>query len=118
MIPIAFCEREADLAPMTILRAVDGRLVARRRLRDDRIVPTHRSGRHEDLWVHERAGGRYVRHDDVFDMDAGLESYDYSAMSDGRLWLRPVREWREPSGGSPRFRPLCDRAVASVGDEG
>lgn len=104
--PIAFAERESDLARMTILRMPDGSLVARRRRPDDAIVPSYQTGRHNDAWMHVRSGGRYVRHDDVLDVESGKPSYDYSAFSDGRLWLRPVAEWHEVIDGRPRFEPL------------
>lgn len=117
MTPVAFCERVSDLALMTIVRRDDGSLFARRRLPEDRIVPTHRDGTYEDLWRHVKTQGRYVRHDDVPDMDLdpgnGVPSYDYSSMTDGRLWLRTHASWHDVVDGIPRFEPLCDRAVAS-----
>jgi len=118
MTPVAFCERVSDLAQMTILRREDGRLVARRRSPEDRIVPTFQTGEHDDLWRHVKTQGQYVRHDDVYDIDMdpvdGVPSYDYSAMTDGRLWLRTHASWHDVVDGIPRFEPLCDRAAASA----
>lgn len=118
MTPIAFCDRVSDLAQMTILRDEAGILRARRRIPSDRIVPTHRSGVFDDLWRHVKTQGRYVRHDIVLDMDLdpvdGVPCYDYSSMTDGRLWLRTHASWHDVVDGTPRFEPLCDRAVASA----
>lgn len=115
---IAFCERVSDLARMTIHRREDGVLVAMLRNRDDRIVPTFQTGEYEDLWMHVKTQGRYVRHDPVLDMDLdpvdGVASYDYSSMKDGRLWLRRQTSWHDVAEGIPRFEPLCDRAAASA----
>lgn len=109
MKPIAFCERESDLAPMTIL--LDGeRLVARRRLISDSIVPTYRTGAYNDLWLHVRSGGRYLRHDEVLDLETNELCYDYSSFEDGRLWLRSVSAWHEIVEGSPRFKQIGNAA--------
>lgn len=105
MTPIAFCERERDLARMTILQDGD-RLVARRRTVDDAITPTFQIGALNDLWIHVRSGGRYLRHDEVVDLETGLTCYDYSSFEDGRLWLRPVAEWHAIVEGRPRFAPI------------
>lgn len=102
---IAFCERESDNAPMTILQDGD-RLVARRRLLEDSITPSFRVGAHNDLWLHVRSGGRYLRHDEVLDLETGEICYDYSSFTDGRLWLRSVAAWHEIVEGHPRFIPV------------
>lgn len=104
--PVAFAEREFDLARMTLFRLPDGRMAARRRLAEDVIHPGYQTGRYNDLWEHVRSGGRYIRHDDVLDVERNEECYDYSAYSDGRLWLRSTREWHEEVDGVPRFRRL------------
>jgi hypothetical protein len=82
---IAFADRESDLAPMTILVEPDGLVVARRRLPEDRIVPSARVGSFDDQWLHVGSNGRYTRHDQVLDVDLGLLCYDYSSWMDGRL---------------------------------
>jgi len=105
MTPVAFCERESDLARMTILHDGD-RLVARRRLPEDVIVPTFQTGAYNDLWVHLRSGGRYMRHDEVTDLETGEPCYDYSSIADGRLWLRTIAAWHETVDGKPRFIPM------------
>lgn len=102
---IAFCDRESDLARMTIFDDGD-RLVARRRRIENRIEPTHQDGRYNDLWQHMRSGRRYVRHDDVYDEDAGIACYDYSSNDDGRLWLRNAAEWEQEVNGVPRYQML------------
>ena len=107
MTAIAFCDRESDLAKMTIHRLDDGRLVARRRRPDDSIVPIHRTGSFGDLWLHVGSGGRYIRHDEVFDEDLGIYCYDYSSCENGRLWLRSIAEWHEPRpDGRTRFERI------------
>lgn len=103
---VAFAEREADLAKMSIVRREDGTLAARRRAPDDSIEPTHQIGQYNDIWMHVRSGGRYVRHDEVLDIETGRMCYDYSSYADGRLWLRPVQEWHEVVNGRPRFERL------------
>lgn len=103
MTPIAFAEREADLVRMTIMRTADGCIVARRRRADDVIVPTHQEGEYNDVWRHVRSGGLYVRHDKVLDLETNRLCFDYSAFSDGRLWLRDAREWDEIIEGRARF---------------
>lgn len=108
MMPLAFCEREVDLARMTICRDGD-RLVARLRLATDRIEPTYQTGGFNDAWVHVSSGNGYVRHDEVFDLDAGVACYDYSSNETGRLWLRPIAEWEQIVNGRPRFEPLSWR---------
>lgn len=105
MTPIAYCERERDLARMTILRDGD-RLVARRRRPEDAIEPTFQTGALNDLWIHVRSGGRYLRHDEVTDLETGAVCYDYSSFEDGRLWLRPVDEWHAVIDGRPRFERI------------
>ena len=110
-VAIAFCDRETDLAPMTVLREPDGSVVARPRLPGDRIVPQARAGAHDDEWMHVRSRTRYTRHDDVADLSDPLSpvpSHDYSSWADGRLWLRPVAEWEEPVDGRARFERLAD----------
>lgn len=87
---------------MTILEDGD-RLVARRCQPDDRIEPTHKTGRHGDLWIHRKTRHRYLRHDDVHDMELDLPCHDYSSWEDGRLWLRPIAEWEQDEGAGPRF---------------
>lgn len=101
--PVAFAERECDLVKMTIMRMPDGSLIARPRKSEDIIVPTHQTGEYNDLWVHVRSGGQYIRHDSVYDEDAGKICYDYSSCQDGRLWLRPISEWEEKASGRSRF---------------
>lgn len=103
--PVAFADREYDLAPMTILVEPDGTVVARRRLAEDRIRPDARTGAFDDVWVHVGSGGRYTRHDVVWDLETGTACHDYSSWSDGRLWLRSIAEWFEMrSDGRPRFQ--------------
>lgn len=92
---VAFCDRESDLAPMTILIEPDGTVVARRRIDADRIEPTARTGRFDDQWLHVGSMGRYTRHDLVYDLETGTPCYDYSSWADGRLWLRSIAEWFE-----------------------
>lgn len=103
---VAFADRESDLARMTILRMPDGRLVARRRQPDDMITPNHQTGRYNDLWLHVKSGGRYIRHDEVHDIELDIACYDYSSFEDGRLWLRSIAEWHEEVGGRTRFELL------------
>lgn len=118
MTPVAFCDRVSDLAPMTIMVGEDGMLRAFRRHASDAIVPTFQTGAFEDLWLHVKTQGRYVRHDVVLDMDLdpvdGVPCYDYSSMENGRLWLRAQSSWHDVVDGIPRFKPLCDRATASL----
>ena len=105
--PVAFADREYDLAPMTILVEPDGTIVARRRMPDDRIRPDARTGTFDDVWVHVGSGGRYTRHDVVWDLETGTACHDYSSWSDGRLWLRSIAEWFEMrDDGRPRFQRL------------
>jgi len=106
MTAIAFCEREDDLAKMTIHRLDDGILVARRRTPMDRIVPTHRMGEFEDLWIHVRSQGLYIRHDIVLDEERGTHGYDYSSYENGRLWLRAIDAWYEIVDGRQRFERI------------
>lgn len=107
MTAIAFCEREDDLAKMTIHRLAGGRLVARLRRPEDQIVPGHQVGEYNDLWIHVRSQGRYIRHDDVHDEDRGIDCYDYSSFQDGRLWLRAVDRWHEIVDGRRRFERIA-----------
>lgn len=106
MTAIAFAEREDDLARMTIHRLDDARLVCRRRTPQDRIDPSHRMGEYEDLWVHVRSQGRYIRHDVVYDEERGVHCYDYSSYENGRLWLRSVDAWYEIVDGRQRFERI------------
>jgi hypothetical protein len=103
---VAFAERESDLARMTILRMPDGTLAARRRRPDDVIVPSYQTGAYNDMWEHVRSGGRYIRHDDVLDLETREPCYDYSSCTDGRLWLRSRIQWHEEVDGKPRFRRM------------
>jgi len=104
---IAYAERESDLARMTIFQKSDGRMVARLRRPEDSLEPSHREGVYNDLWRHVGSGGHYLRHDEVYDEDAGQACYDYSSYETGRLWLRSVREWHENVRGGPRFVPVA-----------
>ena len=102
---VSFAERESDLAPMPVLDAGGGRLVARRRRPGDEAPAQRRPGRYEDGWLHVRSGGRYVRRDDVEDLETGDACHEYAALADGRTWLRSVAEWNEEVGGRRRFEP-------------
>jgi hypothetical protein len=104
MIAVRFCQREHDLAEMTILDD-GGRLIARHRLPEDRIDPAPRKGAFEDEWVHVKSKGRYIRHDLVLDIEEDVECYDYSSWQVGRPWLRSTVEWHEVTNGVPRFVP-------------
>lgn len=105
---VSLVEREDDLAPMTVLRLPDGRLVARRRETGDAEPQQRRIGGHDDNWRHVRSGGRYLRRDDVLDLERGVESYEYHAIDGGRKWLRSKTEWHEPVEGRCRFEPEPD----------
>ncbi len=108
MIAIAFCERESDLAPMTIWKRADGRLEAHRRRDDDVIDRSGHACRYDDAWMHLKTRGAYLRLDVVDDVDQEppVSSYHYSAIDGGREWLRARESWHEVTDGTPRFERL------------
>lgn len=99
-----FCERERDLAPMTVIM-VDGRMHARPRRPDDRPSSDGHMPTFQDRWTHVKSGGLYTRLDPVVDDEDGTSSYTYRS-DQGRTWMRPVAEWFETSGERPRFEPI------------
>jgi hypothetical protein len=111
---IAFCEREDDLAPMTLVE-IHGMIVARARMPHDVAPSSPRIGKLQDQWRHVRSGGLYLRHEAVLDLDRNVWCYHYSSVIDGRAWLRAIEAWREIVDGRPRFEPAFD---TSNEDEG
>lgn len=118
MTPVAFCERESDLAEMTILMDADGTLHARRRLPSDVVVEGLRVDSFDDVWTHVGSQGVYARHGAVLDLDldpdGSVPSYDYSALAGRRRWLRTQRSWHDVVDGIPRFRRTPTNATAPI----
>lgn len=103
---IRFCERESDLAPMTIFRMEDGRLIARKRSPTDAITHDNAPAEFGDAWIHTKSQGRYTRNDQVFDEDLAINSYHYTSQDNGREWLRAISSWHEILDNHTRFERL------------